>query len=260
MSETAKVFWSGNSQAVRLPKEFRFPRGVREVSVRRQGKQTQEEIYLGFAVTSGLDKVVVPFVDRGLPIEYEVVRSVATVAQNERMKLGIVRTDVPLFGGLRVFDANPRIEEALAERGRLWGRATLEHSYPHCWRCHNPVIFLATRQWFIRMDARDFRNRTLEAITKVNWLPSWGEERIHNMVATRPDWCISRQRAWGVPIPALYCTGCREPMLTVDLTNRAAEVFERLGADAWYDEPLKAFLPEGLSCPTCGGSSPARRA
>jgi isoleucyl-tRNA synthetase len=163
--------------------------------------------------------------------------------------------DVPLFGGLRVFDANPRIEEALAERGRLWGRATLEHSYPHCWRCHNPVIFLATWQWFIRMDAHDFRNRTLKAITKVNWLPSWGEERIHNMVATRPDWCISRQRAWGVPIPALYCTGCREPMLTVDLTNRAAEVFERLGADAWYDEPLKAFLPEGLSCPTCGGTA-----
>ncbi|MGH9347631.1 MAG: isoleucine--tRNA ligase [Vicinamibacterales bacterium] len=165
--------------------------------------------------------------------------------------------NVELFGGQRVFDANPRIEEALAARGRLWQRATFEHSYPHCWRCHNPVIFLATSQWFISMDETGLRARALEAIDQTRWIPAWGRDRIYNMIAFRPDWCISRQRAWGVPIPALACTMCQIPILTRDTAERAAQIFEHYqwGADAWYEGPVEPFIPEGLTCPSCGGRS-----
>ncbi len=161
--------------------------------------------------------------------------------------------EVELFAGERVFEANPRIEAALAERGRLWHRETLKHSYPHCWRCHNPVIFLATSQWFISMAAGDLRQRALDAVGRVHWVPGWGGERIHGMVANRPDWCISRQRSWGVPIPAVVCTGCQEAILTPALALRAADVFAEHGADAWYEQPIEWFLPDGLACPTCGG-------
>jgi len=163
--------------------------------------------------------------------------------------------EVGIFAGMRVFDANPRIEEALRDRGRLLKRETYQHSYPHCWRCHTPVIFLATAQWFISMERGDLRARALDAIRGVAWTPAWGEERISNMLASRPDWCISRQRAWGVPIPAMDCTGCQEPLLTPQLVERAATVFERDGADAWWERPIEDFLPEGLSCPSCGGAS-----
>jgi isoleucyl-tRNA synthetase len=160
---------------------------------------------------------------------------------------------VEMFAGLRVFDANPKIEEALAERGRLWHREAFEHAYPHCWRCHNPVIFLATAQWFIAMDAADLRTRALDAVSKVHWVPAWGEERIRGMVASRPDWCISRQRSWGVPIPAVDCASCHEAILTVPLVERAASVFAEHGADSWYERPIEEFVPPGLACPSCGG-------
>jgi isoleucyl-tRNA synthetase len=160
---------------------------------------------------------------------------------------------VELFGGQRVFDANPKIEQALAARGRLWHRESVDHSYPHCWRCHNAVIFLATSQWFISMEAQNLRQRALEAIDRTRWIPAWGRDRIYNMIAQRPDWCISRQRSWGVPIPALTCTSCQTPILTKALTDRAAEVFEAHGADAWYERPIEEFVPEGLTCGVCGG-------
>jgi isoleucyl-tRNA synthetase len=170
---------------------------------------------------------------------------------------------VELFGGQRVFDANPVIVEALQARGRLWHREAFQHSYPHCWRCHNPVIFLATSQWFIKLDAAlpsingvSLRQAALNAVDKdVEWLPSWGRDRLSNMLAHRPDWCISRQRAWGVPIPALDCTKCGEALLTPALVERAASVFDHYGADAWYERPLEEFVPEGTTCPSCGGTT-----
>ncbi len=163
---------------------------------------------------------------------------------------------LPEYAGKKVFEANDAILEVLKARGALVGPAGwLEHSYPHCWRCHNPVIFRANEQWFIRIDHENLRGRALEAIKNVRWSPEWGEERISNMIATRPDWCISRQRVWGVPLVVFHCDDCKKPLLDARLGEKAVELFKKEGADAWFSRSAQELVPPGTQCPDCGGTN-----
>ena len=168
----------------------------------------------------------------------------------------------PAFDGLKVFAANPVIVAMLEERGALMAGAPLEHSYPHCWRCHHPVIFRATEQWFINLDTpvsdankreKTFRQLAIEEIDKVVWDPAWGKERITNMIATRPDWCISRQRIWGVPIAVFLCEDCNQPIIDGELNHKIIDLFEREGAEAWHSPAADALRPAATACAHCGG-------
>ena len=156
--------------------------------------------------------------------------------------------------GKTVWEGNPIVIELLRSKGALLATEKIEHSYPHCWRCHNPTIFRATEQWFIGMDRNQLREKTLEAIKHVHWMPEWGDERMSNMIATRPDWCISRQRVWGVPIIVFYCSQCREPLTDRKVLDRVVGLFEEHTADVWYEKPAADLVGENTTCAKCGGS------
>ncbi|MGH7795903.1 MAG: isoleucine--tRNA ligase [Candidatus Binatia bacterium] len=155
--------------------------------------------------------------------------------------------------GDSVFKADARIIQKLLDAGALLSQDKLSHSYPHCWRCKKPVIFRATEQWFISMEKEGLRKDALNAVDQVRWIPPWGKDRIRGMLESRPDWCISRQRSWGVPIPAVYCKGCNEAVLNQALCEHVAAIFEKEGSDAWYVRPLEELLPQNFQCPQCGG-------
>jgi len=163
--------------------------------------------------------------------------------------------EVPEFRGQFVFDADPHIIKLLEEKGVLLHASQVEHSYPHCWRCKNPIIFRATHQWFISIEHKNLRQKLLEWIDRVKWIPSWGRERIYNMVLTRPDWCISRQRAWGVPIVVFYCNNCDEALLSEKVVKHVVSLVEKEGADIWFLWSEKELLPPDVSCEKCGGTS-----
>ncbi len=166
--------------------------------------------------------------------------------------------EVPFFAGMRVFEANKAVNAKLREMGRLVLETEIEHSYPHCWRCKQPVIFRATEQWFIAMERNELRRKALQAIDEVQWVPAWGRDRIHQMIENRPDWCISRQRAWGVPITVFTCSQCGGLLASPEIFAHVVKLFEAEGADCWFDRPADQLLPEGTVCPQCGGRTFAK--
>jgi isoleucyl-tRNA synthetase len=160
--------------------------------------------------------------------------------------------------GQNVFKANPGIIQLLKDKGALIFDETLTHSYPHCWRCKSPVIFRATEQWFIAMDMKKadeqtLRSKALAEIDRVDWIPRWGRERIYGMIQNRPDWCISRQRSWGVPIVAFQCRSCKKVLYSPSVIDHVADLIERQGTDVWFSKPAHELLPEGTRCPQCQG-------
>lgn len=158
---------------------------------------------------------------------------------------------VPEWVGLKVLEANPKIVERLREKKALLFEEKIRHMYPHCWRCKNPLIFRATEQWFLSLTHNDLRSKALDSIRRTQWIPHWGRERIYGMVEKRPDWCLSRQRSWGVPIIAFRCDNCSHILLDSDLIDHIANLFDTEGSDVWFAKSPEELLPKDYSCPQC---------
>ena len=169
---------------------------------------------------------------------------------------GIIDENIPVIGGMHVFKANPVITEYLYNTGYLLNKPgeMIDHSYPHCWRCHKPVIFRATEQWFISMDDTGLRKKCLDEIAKVRMVPEWGRKRIVPMLEKAPNWCISRQRSWGVPIIAFSCDDCGEKIVDGAIAHKVADEISEKGIQVWHDKTAAEFLPAGFKCPKCGGT------
>ncbi len=167
---------------------------------------------------------------------------------------GTFSKDVEFFAGEFIFKANKKINEKLESLNLLLKNENLSHSYPHCWRCKNPVIYRATPQWFISMDKMGLRKKSLEEINNVTWIPSWGRERIYSMIENRPDWCLSRQRSWGVPIPAFHCKSCKEIYVTRESIEKIHQLFCEHSSDIWFEKEAKDLMPEGAKCGKCGSA------
>ena len=161
--------------------------------------------------------------------------------------------DVKDFAGRFVFDANGAINKKLGEEGALLGQIDIQHTYPHCWRCKQPIIFRSTEQWFISMEKNDLRKKALTSIDSVTWIPAWGRDRIYGMVENRPDWCISRQRLWGVPITMFYCKECDSELMTQEILDHVVALVREHGADVWFEREAGDLMPAGVRCPKCGG-------
>lgn len=168
---------------------------------------------------------------------------------------GCFAPDVEYFGGQFVFAANKAVNDKLREKKALLMEEEIIHSYPHCWRCKNPVIFRATEQWFISMEKNDLRKKALACIQQVEWIPRWGKDRIYGMIEKRPDWCISRQRAWGVPIVAFYCSACNNLLLDNRIINHVADLCAQQGSDVWFAWDAEKLLPVGIVCTQCGATA-----
>ena len=164
---------------------------------------------------------------------------------------GCFYKDIPLFGGMKVQDANEKIINHMKDSGSLIFTAAISHSYPHCWRCKKPIIFRATAQWFVSMEKTGLRTKALSEIEKVQWTPDKGMKRIYSMVENRPDWCVSRQRIWGVPIPTLQCSECGEIILDKKIIDHVANAVEKSGIEAWHEQDTATLLPSGFVCPSC---------
>jgi isoleucyl-tRNA synthetase len=181
-------------------------------------------------------------VRHGLPILVPVDRS------------GVFTAEAGKYAGRHVFDSDEEIVKDLAAAGTLVKSSRHRHSYPTCWRCREPLIFLATDQWFLRLDHQGLREACLREVDATRWHPAWGRDRMHDAVLTRPDWCLSRQRAWGVPIPAFACRACGEAVISEALIARVEKLVRERGSDAWFEVPARAIVPEGTACPRCGGT------
>ncbi len=186
--------------------------------------------------------------------DYELALKEGLEVYNPVDNYGKYLSTVEFFGGQQVFAANQSVIDKLIEVEALLQTSKISHSYPHCWRCKKPIIFRATEQWFISMKANDLRQKALAAIDQVQWIPKWGRERIYGMIENRPDWCVSRQRSWGVPITAFSCTACGEYVADGTLMDHVAGLFKEHSSDIWFDWTPEQLLPAGTKCPKCGAA------